>query len=434
MNLSASIASSLAAVALLMLCGCAEESLTNPFHAVVAQDGSGDFLTVQEAVNAAPDSLTSPYLIFIKNGSYEENVVVPESKPYIHLIGQDKEQTIIHYKLNVGSEPENKDEEYWKYSVHNPESPAHPFEESGSVVLVKAPYFYTENISYVNDYGVSAQTGPQALAMKTRADCAAFNNCIFRSFQDTWMTSTKDEHRHYVNNCWIEGAVDYLYGGGDVLVENTTFYNVRSGSVIVAPCHTKAKYGYVMRNCVVDGNNAAADGTTLLGRPWHNSPQARFVNTVMRIPVAPEGWTNMGAIPGIFAEFGSRDSLGRPIDLSSRKTIYNYTSREGENITGESRTSITENEASALTYANMIPGEDGWDPRGMMSKLPVPANIRVDDVTVSWDAVNDARGYIVYDGDEVAGFTTGNRCTLSRVPEGGVKVQAVNAYGSLGNV
>ena len=100
----------------------------------------------------------------------------------------------------------------------------------------------------------------------------------------------------------------------------------------------------------------------------------------------------MGAIPGIFAEFGSRDSLGRPIDLSSRKTIYNYTSREGENITGESRTSITENEASALTYANMIPGEDGWDPRGMMSKLPVPANIRVDDVTVSWDAVNDARG------------------------------------------
>ncbi len=223
MNLSASISSSLAAVALLMLCGCADESLTNPFHAVVAQDGSGDFLTVQEAVNAAPDSLTSPYLIFIKNGSYEENVVVPESKPYIHLIGQDKEQTIIHYKLNVGSEPENKDEEYWKYSVHNPESPAHPFEESGSVVLVKAPYFYTENISYVNDYGVSAQKGPQALAMKTRADCAAFNNCIFRSFQDTWMTSTKDEHRHYVNNCWIEGAVDYLYGGGDVLVENTTF-------------------------------------------------------------------------------------------------------------------------------------------------------------------------------------------------------------------
>ena len=99
----------------LMLCGCGAQQATNPFHAVVAQDGSGDFLSVQEAINAAPDSLTSPYLIFIKKGSYEENVVIPESKPYIHLIGQDREQTIIHYKLNVGSEPENKDEEFWKY-------------------------------------------------------------------------------------------------------------------------------------------------------------------------------------------------------------------------------------------------------------------------------------------------------------------------------
>lgn len=418
----------------LMLCGCGAQQATNPFHAVVAQDGSGDFLSVQEAINAAPDSLTSPYLIFIKKGSYEENVVIPESKPYIHLIGQDREQTIIHYKLNVGSEPENKDEEFWKYSVHNPDSPAHPYEEAGSVVLVRAPHFYTENISYVNDYGVSAQDGPQALAMKSHADCAAFNNCIFRSFQDTWMTSTKDEHRHYVNNCWIEGAIDYLYGGGDVLVENSTFYNVRRGSVIVAPCHTKAKYGYVMRDCVVDGNEDAADGSTLLGRPWHNSPQARFVNTVMRIPIAPEGWTDMGTAPGIFAEFGSRDTLGNLLDLSARKTVYSYTTRDGEKLSGESRTTISDSEASTLTYANMIPGNDGWDPRSMMMPLPAPANVSVDDTTVSWDAVPDARGYIVLDGDEVTGFTTSTSCTLSSKPAGDVKVRAVNAYGSLGTV
>lgn len=413
---------------------CSQQEATNPYNAVVAQDGSGDFLSVQEAINAAPDSLTSPYLIFIKKGSYEENVVVPENKPYIHLIGQDKEQTIIHYKLNVGAEPENKDEEFWKYSVHNPESVAHPYEEAGAVVLVKAPHFYTENISYINDYGVAAQDGPQALAMKSHADCAAFNNCIFRSFQDTWMTSTKDEHRHYVNNCWIEGSIDYLYGGGDVLVENSTFYNVRSGSVIVAPCHTNAKYGYVIRDCVVDGNESAADGTTRLGRPWHNNPLARFVNTVMRIPIAPEGWDDMGTAPGMFAEFGSRDSLGNFIDLSARKTVYHYTTRDGEKLSGESRTTITDSEASELTYAKMIPGNDGWDPRSMMKSLDAPSNVCTDDVNVKWDAVPEARGYIVLDGDEVVGFSTTNSCKLGQVPRNDVKVRAVNAYGSLGAV
>jgi pectinesterase len=414
----------------LLAVSCATGEQGCPFHAVVAQDGSGDFLSVQEAVNAAPDSLDTPYLIFVKNGSYEEQVVIPETKPYLHLIGQDKEQTIIHLKLNVGGKPDNTEEDFWKCSVHNPDSPVHEYE--GAVVVVKAPHFYTENISYINDYGVSAQNGPQALAMKSHADCAAFNNCIFRSFQDTWMTTTKDNERHYVNNCWIEGAVDYLYGGGDVLVENSTFYNVRSGSVIVAPCHENARYGYVIRDCVVDGNEQAADGKLLLGRPWHNSPRALYVNTTMRIPVAPEGWTDMGTIPGLFAEYGSHDHDGNPLDLTARKTTYSYTSREGEKFSGTSRTSITDDEASDLVYANMIPGNDGWDPRAMMASLPAPASVEVSTSSVKWEPVPGARGYVVLDGDEVAGFSTATSCKLARAPKGELKVRAVNAYGSLG--
>ena len=102
-------------------------------------------------------------------------------------------------------------------------------------MVVKGDHFYTENISYVNDWGVLSDNGPQALAMNSQADCASFYNCKFRSFQDTWMTANNDVSRHYVKDCWIEGAVDYFYGGGDVLLENCTLYNVRSGAVIVAP-------------------------------------------------------------------------------------------------------------------------------------------------------------------------------------------------------
>ena len=72
------------------------------------------------------------------------------------------------------------------------------------------------------------------------------------------MTTTRDADRHYVKECWLEGAVDYFYGGGNALVEESTLYNVRSGSVIVAPCHESVKYGYVFRNCVIDGNEQAS--------------------------------------------------------------------------------------------------------------------------------------------------------------------------------
>ena len=75
--------------------GYAQEK-TSPYQAIVAADGSGNYKTVQEAVNDVPDGQTKPWLILVKNGSYNEQVVIPKNKPYIHLIGQDKEKTIIH--------------------------------------------------------------------------------------------------------------------------------------------------------------------------------------------------------------------------------------------------------------------------------------------------------------------------------------------------
>ncbi|MCS2813551.1 pectinesterase family protein [Bacteroides ovatus] len=129
----------------------------SPFQAVVARDGSGDYRTVQEAVNAAPENSKTPWCIFVKNGSYREYLFIPKTKTFIHLIGQDKDKTIIHHSLNVGGKPEatSTDIDYWRYSVHNPESDVYKYD--GSVVKIEAPDFYSENISYVNDWGVDSQ-------------------------------------------------------------------------------------------------------------------------------------------------------------------------------------------------------------------------------------------------------------------------------------
>lgn len=407
---------------------------SSPYHAVVAQDGSGDYKTVQAAIDAVPDGRTEPWLILVKNGRYNEQVVVPKSKTYVHLIGQDRDKTVIHMNLNVGGQPKDTDNRakvsFWETSVHNPKSPVYKCE--GTVVMVRGKNFYTENISYINDFGVLAENGPQALAMSSQADCAAFYNCKFQSFQDTWMTVTNDTCRHYVKNCWIEGAVDYFYGSGDVLVENSTFYNVRSGSVIVAPCHGNAKYGYVFRDCTVDGNDLAADGRLKLGRPWHNNPKTAYINTTMLIPVAADGWNNMGTIPALFAEYGSRDKKGNLLDLSRRKTDYEHTNREtGVKTTGSCRATITKEEADALIYENIIPGKDGWNPRIIMQRLDKPGRLAYEDGVFSWGAVKDAIGYVVMDGDELIGTTTETSFAVKKVKHA-LKVCAVSRYGTLG--
>lgn len=339
------------------------------YDAVVAQDGTGNYTKVQAAINAAPENRTEPWRILVKPGSYREMVNIPENKTFIHLIGTDAARTMIHHTLNVGGKPDanTKDSTYWKYSTHNPEWEC--YGEQGTVVLVKGNDFYAQDITFQNDYGIDYFAGPQALALSTQCDRAAFYRCCFRSFQDTWMTTMNDCNRHYIKDCWIEGAVDYFYGSGDVFVENTTFYNLRHGSIIVAPAHGKdSKYGYVMDHCTIDGTDAAANVKkwgVKLGRPWHNNPRTVWLHTKIMIPIHPEGWTNMGAIPAIFAEYDSFDKEGKPLDLSGRKT--QYKGRGDNPPTGSCKATITAKEAKKLTYENVVMASDGWNPRKYMT-------------------------------------------------------------------
>ena len=101
------------------------QNASSPYHAMVAQDGSGNYTSIQDAVNAAPENRDEPWCIFVKNGSYREQVIVPKDKTYIHLIGQDKNKTVIHHNLNVGGQPKEGEDAsktaYWQHSVHTKE-------------------------------------------------------------------------------------------------------------------------------------------------------------------------------------------------------------------------------------------------------------------------------------------------------------------------
>ena len=401
------------------------QPIAKVFDAVVAQDGTGNYKTVQEAIDAAPTGRIAPWLIFVKNGTYEELVTIPENKPFIHLIGQDKEKTVICYWINNGG----TNDIGWEYSTNNPNSKTYGKQ---GVVQVNSTDFYTENISYIDSYGVERQAGPMGLAMSSRNDRQAFNNCQFRSYQDTWYTDVRNSSaRQYVNNCLIEGAVDFYYGAGDNFIENSTFRLAREGSVIVAPSHQAGtKWGYVMVNNVIDGKG----GANKLGRAWQNQPMAVWINTTLKTTIAPEGWSEWHIAPKLFAEYNTMDADGQPVDLNNRRTTYKVDEDKlapGESSPVTRQAILSAEEAAKYTYEAVTFGNDDWNPRKFFEPVEAPAEVVYANGKLTWKAVPYAICYLVIDAEgNVVGMTKDDEYAIAEA--GTYTLRSVNEYGSLG--
>lgn len=391
------------------------------YDAVVAQDGSGDYETLQAAIDAAPAQLGKPWLIFVKNGRYNEHIDIPVTKTNLHIIGQDRDKAVIYDDRLCGGDN--------AYSV-----------DPGATVVVKGSDTFFENITLENSYGHEKQAGPQALALNTAADRVAFNNVALLSYQDTWITTSTQKNRHYIKNSLIEGAVDFIYNGGDVYLDGDTIeINRPSGGYIVAPNHTAdTKWGYVFQNNIIRAGKDFKTGQTLnvtdiwLGRPWHNAPKTVFINTQTFVPIPAKGWYNtMGGLPELWADYNTVDANGNPLDLSQRETYYYYTDRDtGEKVEKFNvKNFLTDEEAAQYTLKNVMSGEDGWQPDLLCEPCDAPV-VTGEGTQLSWQAVPYAICYVVTKNGEVAGFTT--ETTFSGYTAADKwQVQAVNENGGL---
>lgn len=387
------------------------------YDAVVAQDGSGDYISVMDAIAAAPTGRTAPWIIFIKNGTYTGHHTIPATKPFIHLIGQSRDGVII---------------------ADSRTSPTYGMRDRATF-WVGAANCYFENIVIENTAGYQQGSAvAQADALSSEADKFAMKNVYLRSFQDTYQTtasSTVTTDRHYVVNSRIEGGTDFIYGGGNVYFDNDTLTVVRTGTVIVAPSHSSTTpWGYVFKDCMV--NEAKQFNTTsYFGRPWQNAPRAVFINTKLYTNIYPEGWTNMSTIPAVFADYGTVNSSGNLVDVSQRKSSYSYTDN-GNTVTGTAQSSLTDPEAATYTYENVIlRNGDDWDPRLIAEAPDQPANVAVNSsFKLTWDAVSYTRLYVITRNNVVIGFSLTNEYTDATAVAGTnytYKVQAANEYGAL---
>lgn len=381
------------------------------YDAVVAQDGTGDYTTVQAAIDAAPANRVKPWLIFIKEGKYKEHVDLPANKPYLHFIGQGREKvSITDDKLCGGPNA---------LSV-----------SKGATFVAHAANLYFEGISFVNSYGVEKNDGPQALALNTENDRVVFNKVGMYSYQDTWITTSNANYRHYVKDSFIEGAVDFIYNSGNVYLENDTINIVRKdGGYIVAPSHQKeTKWGYVFMNNVITAPGVPSETSVWLGRPWHNFPKTVFINTKAEVTIPATGWyETMGGLPAIWADYNTMDGNGNPVDLSHRRDTYWYMDN-GTKVEGKAKNHLTDEEAAQYTLKNVLSGDDNWQPELLTEACAAP-EAKVNGNRIEWSAVPYAICYVITKNGKVEGFTTATSCEYA---EGNTyAIQAANEYGGL---
>ncbi len=249
------------------------------YDIVVSPDGHGDYMTVQEAIDAVPDyshgHITSMY---IRKGSYCENVHIPHSKFRMHIVGEDAANTVITYNKAAKAQ--------W---------PGYDFNigTSGSATIyIHSSYVTFENLTFANTAGEGKEVG-QAVAVFTDGDFLFFKNCRFIGNQDTLYTYGrygKDGgiKRNYFLDCYIEGTTDFIFGPSIAYFENCHIHSKKNSYVTAASTLKGQKYGYVFVNCRL----TAAEGITkcYLGRPWGAYARTVFIGCELGSHILPEGW------------------------------------------------------------------------------------------------------------------------------------------------
>lgn len=388
-------------------------SITAPaqlFRCVVAVDGSGTHLTVQEAINACPDNEAS--IIYIKNGRYEEQVTIgtkaaPSTK-ILSIIGEHPDSVIITANNARNSTNGLSYEQVVTFQVY-------------------ASDFYMEGITIENTAG---NTG-MAEALYTGADRQTFKNCIIRSYQDTYRS--KKGTRAYFDNCTIVGAVDFIYAGGVIFFDNCTIRCIGNSGYITAPedaaftiprLQTSVdkflRLGFIFRDCTITAAPGVPNNSFYLGRPWNSTAGSFYLNCKLGEHINPKGWKewNGNESSASFAEYNSTDLNGNPVDLSQRVSwSFQLPKADVDNLF-----------TTTAIYAR-VSTSNSYDPETLVKAPAAPASLSVNGSLLNWSEVEGAVAYLILKNNNLLGTTTELSFTDTNPQQGSYTVRAVGARG-----
>jgi pectinesterase len=308
---------------------------------VVAADGSGNFKTVQAAVDAAPEV---GEVIRIKAGVYKEKLSIARGGIELRGMGKTPADVVLTFDDSAKS--------------------AGGTGKSASVTIA-GDNFYAENLTFENSWERAhgrADGGSQAVALLATGDRQVYRRVRLLGYQDTLYAGSKSCHgkddaaagpcqaaRQLYADCYIEGHVDFIFGDAKAAFDHCTIHGMSNPTVMLTAqsrLFPAEDSGYLFNDCTVTA--AAGVGKLVLGRPWRAYSTVTFLNTRLETKVDPAGWSEWDGrlATSTYSEFNT----GPKADVSQR--------------VGASH-QLTAAEAAKITVRSWLSGNDGWNPEAV---------------------------------------------------------------------
>ena len=299
----------------------AAKSYDNPDTIVVARDGTGEFRTIDEAIEVCRAFMDYHKVIYIKKGTYKEKLIIPSWLQNIELCGEDRDETIITYDDHANI---NKMGTFRTYTLK-----------------IEANDITIKNLTIENN---SPRLG-QAVALHTEGDRLVFINCRMIGHQDTVYTGMPYT-RLFFKSCYICGTTDFIFGPSTAWFEDCTIESLVNSYVTAASTPKDAAYGYVFNNCRLIAK--AGVDKVYLGRPWRDYGYTLFMNCDLGTHIRPEGWHHWEK---------QRENTARYLEYNNR----------GAGAQPQQRVSwsrqLTKKEAQQITPAKVFERQDHWNPK-----------------------------------------------------------------------
>lgn len=239
-------------------------------HITVAADGSGDYTSIQTALDDTKSFPDQAITIFIKKGVYQEKVRVYSWNTNLTLIGESREETIISWddhfkKINKGRNSTFHTHTLWV--------------EANDVTL--------KNLTIQNTAGPVGQ----AIALTVSGDRVVIENCSILGNQDT-LYCTGENSRQYFKDCYLEGTTDFIFGNATAVFDNCELRSLSNSFITAASTTPRQAYGFVFLHCRLTADEKVSK--VYLGRPWRAHARTAFISCEYGDHIRAEGWDEWG--------------------------------------------------------------------------------------------------------------------------------------------
>ena len=270
----------------------------NPDTLVVSRDGTGEFRTIDEAIEVCRAFMDYTKVIYVKKGVYKEKLIIPSWLTNITICGEDRDNTIITWddhaniKMPVGgldSEAAVKGKPMGTFRTYT--------------LKVQGSYITLKDITIENN---AAKLG-QAVALHTEGDHILVQNCRLLGNQDTVYTGVGGTRVAFYD-CYIEGTTDFIFGPSIAWFQNCEIHSKANSYITAASTPAGQKYGYVFYKCRLTADKDV--DKVYLGRPWRPFAATIFMDCELSKHIRPEGWHNWNNAKNEetarYAEYGNK--------------------------------------------------------------------------------------------------------------------------------